>query len=149
MEITDLLPAQVPEIAEMETRIFSDPWTEAQITSQLTGEGHIFLAAVESGSVLGYISAMYVLDEGYVGNVAVREDCRCRGVGQALVEAMTARAGEKRLAFLTLEVRESNLSARRLYARCGYKDVGLRKNYYEKPRENAVLMTLELNRRCK
>ena len=144
MEITDVLPAQVPEIAEMEKCIFSDPWTEAQIASQLTGEGHIFLAATEDGKLLGYISAMYVLDEGYVGNVAVRENCRGRGIGQALVEAMTVRAEALHLAFLTLEVRESNAPARRLYARCGYTDVGLRKNYYEKPRENAVLMTLNL-----
>ena len=141
MRITDALPEQVPEIARMERQIFSDPWTEAMLVSQLTGEGHVFLTAEENGEVLGYISAMYVLDEGYVGNVAVREDCRCRGVGQALVETMTARGRELALSFLTLEVRESNFSARRLYARCGYKDVGLRKNYYEKPRENALIMT--------
>jgi len=145
MIITDVRPEQVPEIAEMEQRIFSDPWTEAQISSQLTGEGHVFLAAEEDGALLGYISAMYVLDEGYVGNVAVSENCRCRGVGYALVEAMTERARALKLAFLTLEVRESNGEARRLYARCGYEAVGLRKNYYEKPRENAVLMTLNLD----
>ena len=148
MRISDARIEQVPSIAAMEQRIFSDPWTEAQIASQLTGEGHVFLTAEENGDVLGYISAVYVLDEGYIGNVAVAEDCRCRGVGQALVEAMRTRAEVLRLSFLTLEVRESNGSARRLYARCGYKDVGLRKNYYEKPRENAVLMTLELNKSC-
>ena len=78
---------------------------------------------------------------GYVGNLAVRPDRRRQGLGAALVAAMGAAAREKGLAFLTLEVRESNLPARRLYEKCGFAAVGTRKNYYEKPTENAVLMT--------
>lgn len=149
MTIIDATENEVPQIAQIEKLCFSDPWTAEQIASQRTGENHVFLAAVEAGETLGYISLMYVLDEGYIGNVAVAPEHRRRGLGRALVEAMTARARQLELAFLTLEVREGNLPARSLYARCGYRDVGLRKNYYEKPRENAVLMTLELKTNCR
>lgn len=149
MTIIDATENEVPQIAQIEKLCFSDPWTEEQIASQRTGENHVFLAAVEAGETLGYISLMHVLDEGYIGNVAVAPEHRRRGLGRELVEAMTARARQLELAFLTLEVREGNLPARSLYARCGYRDVGLRKNYYEKPRENAVLMTLELKTNCR
>ena len=145
MKIIDAEKRQVPRIAEIETQCFSDPWPAEQIERLLTDGSHIFLAAEENGETLGYISLMYVLDEGYIGNVAVAPEGRRRGLGRALVEAMTARAKALELDFLTLEVRESNLPARALYTQCGYRDVGLRRNYYEKPRENAVLMTLELN----
>lgn len=148
MTIIDATEKQFPQIAQIEKLCFSDPWTEEQIAAQRTGENHVFLAAVESGETLGYISLMHVLDEGYIGNVAVAPEYRRRGVGKALVGAMTARAEALDLTFLTLEVREGNLPARALYAQCGYRDVGLRKNYYEKPRENAVLMTLELKTSC-
>ena len=148
MTVSDAERGQVPDIARIERACFSDPWTEAQIASQLTDESHVFLAAAENGETLGYISLMHVLDEGYIGNVAVAPEHRRQGVGRTLVEAMTARARALSLAFLTLEVRESNFPARTLYAACGYRDVGLRRDYYEKPRENAVLMTLELNDDC-
>jgi ribosomal-protein-alanine N-acetyltransferase len=71
----------------------------------------------------------------------VRPAARRRGIGRALTLSLCAEARERDLAFLTLEVRESNLPARRLYESCGFADVGVRKNYYEKPREDAVLMT--------
>lgn len=144
MRIVDASTAQSPQIAEIEKLCFSDPWPLEQIERLLSGEGYVFLAAEEQGTIWGYISLQYVLDEGYIGNVAVSPEHRRCGVGYALVEAMTERAKALQLAFLTLEVRESNAAARALYGRCGYRDVGLRRGYYEKPREDAVLMTLEL-----
>lgn len=144
MTILDAGEAQIAQIAQIEKACFSDPWPEDTLRAHRTGENHIFLAAVEGEETLGYISLTYVLDEGYIGNVAVSPTARRRGVGLALVEEMTSRAKALGLAFLTLEVRESNHAARALYARCGYRDVGLRRGYYEKPREDAILMTLDL-----
>lgn len=144
MNIVDMGEVHVPQIARIEQLCFSDPWTVEQIDAQRTGPGHVFLAAAENDQVAGYISLMYVLDEGYIGNVAVAPAFRRRGLGRALVEAMITRARGLKLSFLTLEVRQSNFPARRLYAGCGFRDVGLRRKYYEKPREDAVLMTLEL-----
>ncbi|MBE6967740.1 MAG: ribosomal-protein-alanine N-acetyltransferase [Ruminococcaceae bacterium] len=144
MTILDAGEAQFAQIAQIENACFSDPWPEEILRAHRTGENHVFLAAVEGEETLGYISLTYVLDEGYIGNVAVSPTARRRGVGLALVEEMTSRAKALGLAFLTLEVRESNHAARALYARCGYRDVGLRRGYYEKPREDAILMTLDL-----
>ena len=87
---------------------------------------------------------MYVLDEGYVSNVAVDPDCRRMGIADALICEIVSRAKALELSFVTLEVRESNAPARRLYEKHGFENVGLRKNYYDFPKENAILMTLLL-----
>ena len=87
---------------------------------------------------------MLAADEGYISNVAVDPEHRRQGIGGALIAELVRRAQERSLVFLTLEARESNAPARALYAQHGFSDVGVRKNYYEKPREDAILMTLFL-----
>jgi len=100
------------------------------------------LAALDDdGIVLGYVGLMFVLDEGYISNVAVAPEERRQGVADALISALVDRTRNK-LAFLTLEVRESNAAAISLYKKHGFEIVGNRKNYYERPRESALLMTL-------
>ncbi|MFB0921525.1 MAG: ribosomal protein S18-alanine N-acetyltransferase, partial [Oscillospiraceae bacterium] len=89
----------------------------------------------------GYIGLMYVLDEGYISNVAVSPVYRRRGVADALIEALIERTKDT-LAFMTLEVRESNHAAKYLYSKHGFETVGKRKNYYDRPKEDALLMTL-------
>lgn len=140
--ICDATTELVPQIAELEEQCFSLPWTEAQLISQLPDERHEFIAALdENGRVAGYVGMMFVLDEGYISNVAVDSSLRRRGIGDALIAEMNSRAQKRGLAFVTLEVRESNAPAIALYAKHGYVRVGERKNYYDFPRENAILMT--------
>lgn len=143
VSIADVAEAQLPQIAALERRCFSMPWTEAMLRSQTT-PGHMFLAAAEKDAVLGYVGLTYVLEEGYVSNVAVAPERRRRGIADALLAALERRAREKELSFLTLEVRAGNAPAIALYQKHGFRAVGRRKNYYEKPREDAILMTLEL-----
>ena len=140
--IVDITKAQLAQIEEIERQCFSCPWTIEQLQSQLPDERHVFLAAVDnSGEVLGYVGMMFVLDEGYISNVAVAPACRRQGVADALISALTARAGELGLAFVTLEVRAGNEPAKALYAKHGFVPVGRRKNYYDLPKEDAILMT--------
>lgn len=140
--ICDATTELVPQIAALEEQCFSLPWTEAQLISQLPDERHEFIAALdENGRVAGYVGMMFVLDEGYISNVAVDSSLRRRGIGDALIAEMNSRAQKHGLAFVTLEVRESNAPAIALYAKHGYVPVGERKNYYDFPRENAILMT--------
>lgn len=140
--ICDATTELVPQIAALEEQCFSLPWTEAQLISQLPDERHEFIAALdENGRVVGYVGMMFVLDEGYISNVAVDRSLRRRGIGDALIAEMNLRAQKRGLAFVTLEVRESNAPAIALYAKHGYVRVGERKNYYDFPRENAILMT--------
>ena len=96
------------------------------------------------GEPAGYAGYYAVLDEGYITNVAVREVFRRRHIADRLMEELEHRAKEDGLAFLTLEVRESNAPAVALYSKHGFETRGLRKNYYERPRENALIMTLDL-----
>ena len=132
----------VADIEQLEKLCFSVPWTREQIISQLPDDMHVFIVAEEdNGAVIGYVGLMCVLDEGYISNVAVSPAHRRQGIGDALIERLTALAEEKRLSFMTLEVREGNIPARALYKKHGFTDVGLRKNYYTLPTENAVLMT--------
>ena len=141
MKITDANEAMLPQISEIERACFSDPWTLPILQSQLA---HVFIAALEGETVVGYAGLTHVLDEGSITNVAVAPEWRRRGVADALLLDLERRARTLALAFLTLEVRSGNAPAIALYEKHGYKVVGRRKNYYEKPVEDALLMTLEL-----
>ena len=83
------------------------------------------------------------MDEGYILNIAVRPDCRRQQIASQLLEVFINFAQGNRLSFLTLEVRASNAPAIALYERWGFAEAGRRRNYYEYPREDAVIMTRE------
>ena len=104
-------------------------------------DGGVILAAGEGDVLLGYVWARFVLDEGEIGNIAVAPEHRRCGVGAALLGALFAESERRGAAVLRLEVRGSNLAARRLYEKNGFETVGKRKNYYEKPTEDAILMS--------
>ena len=140
--IIDTTQTQLEQIEKIEQQCFSCPWTLDQLRSQLSDDRHVFLAAVDAGgTVLGYVGMMFVLDEGYISNVAVAPDFRRQGVADALISALMTRAEELNLAFVTLEVRAGNEPAKALYAKHGFVPVGRRKNYYDLPKEDAILMT--------
>ena len=142
--VRDAREADIPALAALEKECFSLPWTEEQLRASLPGERSVLLAAEGAGKVLGYVGMMHVLDEGYLSNVAVDPACRRQGVAKALIAELLRRAGEFSLAFVTLEVRESNTPAIALYEGFGFAPVGRRKNYYDAPKEDAVLMTVYL-----
>lgn len=140
--IIDTTETQLEQIEKIEQQCFSCPWTLDQLRSQLSDDRHVFLAAVDAGgTVLGYVGMMFVLDEGYISNVAVAPDFRRQGVADSLISALMTRAEELALAFVTLEVRAGNEPAKSLYAKHGFVPVGRRKNYYDLPKEDAILMT--------
>lgn len=133
----------ISQIAALEQACFSHPWSEGMLREELWNDSAVVVTAQgEDGTVLGYAGLQTVLDEGYINNVAVGEAFRRRGVADELIAAFV-RFGRARLAFLTLEVRSSNAAAIALYAKHGFREVGRRKNYYDDPKEDAVLMTLE------
>ncbi len=148
--IIDALPEHIPQIAAIEKENFSCPMDAAFLTSQLHDHMHDFIAAVApDGRVLGYVGMTSVLDEGDISNIAVVSDCRRQGIGEALMRRLLALGEARGLSSITLEARESNCPAIALYGKFGFEAVGLRKNYYEKPRESAVLMTYYLKQRRK
>ena len=145
-EIIDAAEWMLPQLEELERRCFSLPWTREQLKGQLPDEHHVFLTALRGEQLLAYVGMMHVLDEGYISNVAVAPEERRQGIGDALIEELMRRAEGLALSFVTLEVRESNLPAAALYEKHGFSPVGRRKNYYELPREDAILMTNYLER---
>lgn len=140
-KISDVREEHFEQVLELEKKCFSVPWTPEQLSAQMPDKMHVFIVAENDAELLGYVGMMYVLDEGYISNVAVSPDYRRQGIGDELINELLCRAEELSLAFVTLEVRESNVSARTLYAKHGFKDVGRRKNYYNFPTEDAILMT--------
>lgn len=131
----------IPELAEIEQLCFAVPWSEKQLLEELENPLGSYFVAVEDGRILGYIGSQTVIDETCVMNVAVRPDCRGKRLGSLLMEALVQDCLEKGSRLLTLEVRVSNEPALALYRAFGFQQVGLRKGYYEKPREDAIIMT--------
>ena len=130
------------EVAELERICFSAPWSRNMLAEELDNALSAFLVALDGdGKVVGYAGLQVILDEGYITNVAVRPEWRRRGVAGKLLQVFLDFAQANRLAFLTLEVRESNYGAIALYGSRGIRSVGRRRNYYEHPREDALIMT--------
>ncbi|MGI6498646.1 MAG: ribosomal protein S18-alanine N-acetyltransferase [Oscillospiraceae bacterium] len=135
----------VPLAAALEAACFSVPWSEKQLAGDLERDTTAYFAALdEQGAVVGYAGFYTVLDEASITNVAVHPGCRRQGIGQALLRALLEEARARKMACLTLEVRESNVPAIRLYMAQGFEVAGRRRRYYEKPPEDAILMTIPL-----
>ena len=139
--IIDAEKRHIADLEELEKLCFSTPWNAQMLESQLPDDRHVFIVAESDCELLGYVGMMYVLDEGYISNVAVSPKFRRQGIADALIAELVKRAEELELSFVTLEVRSSNDAARALYSKHGFSDVGIRKNYYNFPKEDAILMT--------
>ena len=144
VRIVPMTADHLDEVAELERVCFSVPWSRNMLKEELDNALSALLVALDDdGRVVGYAGVQVILDEGYITNVAVRPDCRRRGVAAQLLKVFLDFAEGNKLAFLTLEVRESNHAAIILYGRHGFRSVGRRRNYYEHPREDAIIMTRE------
>lgn len=143
MTIRKMGPEHVEQIAELEKLCFSDPWSENSIASELCNPLSLWLVAEAAGTVVGYVGSQTVMDETDMMNIAVHPDCRRQGVAAALVNALVASLKDAGSHSLTLEVRASNAPARALYDMLGFQQVGLRRNYYHNPKEDALILRKE------
>lgn len=144
INIVPLNGGHLDGMEELERQCFSDPWSRKTLEVLLEDPHAYGLAAVDgAGTLLGYASLHVVLDEGHINNIAVHPAMRRQGVATALLLALRQYSLAQNLAFLTLEVRDSNLGAKALYAGQGFAEVGRRRGYYAHPKEDAIIMTLE------
>jgi len=134
----------VAAVAEMERQCFSDPWSEKSVASELNNPLSLWLIAEVDGVVAGYVGSQTVLDSADMMNLAVSQSFRRQGIGERLVNCLTEELKEKGVKTLLLEVRISNEPARELYQKLGFEVVGKRPRYYEKPREDALILRKEL-----
>ena len=144
VRIVPMTADHLDEVAELERICFSAPWSRNMLAEELDNALSALLVALDdSDRVVGYAGVQVILDEGYITNVAVRPECRRQGIAGKLLDVFLNFAEGNKLAFLTLEVRASNEAAIILYGTRGFRGVGRRRNYYEHPREDAIIMTKE------
>ena len=141
-QIAPALPADAEGLARLEVECFPHPRSEAAILSEINQpERYLLLTYKVQGRFTGYVGLEYVLDEGYITDLAVFPKYRRHGVGTALMRELECQGRKLGLRFLTLEVRAGNRAALGLYRGLGYQEVGRRVGFYTDPREDAVLMT--------
>ena len=143
MNIVPMNEHHVPQIALLEQECFADPWSEQSIASELHNPLSLWLVAQEGQTLLGYVGSQTCLDETDMMNIAVSPASRRQGVARALIEALVSALRQRGSKQLTLEVRASNGPARQLYESLGFLQVGLRKNYYRNPKEDALILRKE------
>lgn len=139
-EIVKMNESHIASVAALERECFASPWTEEQLRDELGKDYARFFVAVADDKVIGYIGAFNVVGEVSVTNLAVTEGCRKCGVASALINELESVSKAENAEFITLEVRASNEKAIKLYEKCGFTKSGLRKGFYRKPVEDAILM---------
>ena len=143
MMIRYMTAADVPQVAGLERICFADPWSERSVASELDNALSLWLVAMEGEKLIGYVGSQTVMGETDMMNIAVDPDFRRKGIAEKLVEALVAELKARESHCLTLEVRASNEPARALYEKLGFSQVGLRKNYYRNPKEDALILRKE------
>jgi ribosomal-protein-alanine N-acetyltransferase len=146
MKIIAMNESHVPQIAALEKLCFSDAWSENSIRSELTNQLSLWLVAVDGDRVAGYIGSQTVLGWADMMNLCVSPDYRRQGLGEQLTAELERQLRENRVECLTLEVRVSNAPAIALYEKLGFVQVGKRPRYYEKPREDALILRKEFGK---
>ena len=146
MEKRDLL-----QVEAIETALFSDAWSEQGFEDTLNSPYVISLVAIDAAedTILGYIIMYVSFEEGEISNVAVAKSAQNRGIGSALMQAILEKGLEESVTRFILEVRVSNTPAIALYKKFGFTEIGIRRDFYEKPREDALIMVREKeNEKC-
>ena len=143
IQIVPMNADHLEELEKLERICFSRPWSRKMLAEELENQCAAFLVAQDSitQQVMGYAGLLVMADEGYITNVAVFPEFRRQGVAAKLIAVFENFARGNKLAFLTREVRPSNTAAIALYKGFGFEEVGRRKNYYDLPKEDALILT--------
>ncbi len=140
MLIRKMLESDVVQVHQIEKEIFSQPWSEEDFYSSLKNTNNLYLVAEIHGEIVGYCGCWGIAGEGDIYNVAVKTQFRRKRIGLEMLQELIREGQTKGLGTFTLEVRRSNLAAIRLYETLGFEQVAIRKDFYQKPNEDAVIM---------
>ena len=140
MDFRRSIPADATGIAALEEEIFSDAWSYRDIQDLICTEGGMCFTAIDGGEVIAYVIGRLIAPEGEIYRVAVAPHKRQRGIGYRLLDYAVKTAKGQGLERLFLEVRSKNVPAIRLYTAYGFKEIGIRKNYYKNPDDDAIVM---------
>ncbi len=137
--------SDIPQVQLVEGKCFTTPWSRNIFLSEITRNDNAFYVVAEKEErVIGYAGLWIILDEGHITNIAVHPDFQRQGIGEALMEEITLYALKKGVTRMTLEVRLSNHRAQALYTKLGFAPSGVRKQYYQDDKEDALIMWREL-----
>ena len=142
LNIRKMESSDAEEVSSIEQQIFSQPWSRQGFLDALAMENAIFLVAETDGKLAGYCGMYCAADEGEITNVAVSAEFRGKGIGKKLMEQFLKEAKNAGVRTVILEVRVSNEAAIQLYKSFGFTIQGIRKGFYESPREDGYVMTL-------
>lgn len=140
VEIVPLKESHVEEISKINSLSFHTPWSKESILKELDNKFARYVVASIDGRVIGYGGVWLIVDEGHITNIAVHPEYRGIGVGDMLVDSIIEICNLEDIDGVTLEVRESNTPARRLYEKHGFIDEAKRKGYYQDTKEDAIIM---------
>lgn len=140
MRVRRMTEEDCTQVAEIEAENFSMPWSRMDFLKAVQSPEYLYLVAEENGEILGYCGCIIVLDEAEIPNVCVCKSARKQGIGRNMLQKLLGEAKKRNVTVLYLEVRQSNAAAQALYRQLGFEEIGIRKNFYERPQENAVLM---------
>lgn len=144
IKVVPMEPEHLDAVMAIENVSFPIPWRrEAFLFEILLNETADYVVALYRDQVVGYGGMWLVLDEAHITNIAVHPDCRGRGIGRRILQELIKRAALRGATKMTLEVRPSNLIARKLYRDLGFEEKGVRKRYYQDNHEDAIIMWLE------
>lgn len=136
--------SDIEKVAALENAYFTDAWTAKSIYETACQSQAFIVVAEEENEIAGYCIVYHVMDEGEIARIAVADTYRRQGIGCELLDTVCEIGKEFGLTRLLLEVRESNEGARGFYRAYGFAEDGLRKNFYEMPKEHAVLMSKQI-----
>lgn len=134
----------IKQIAKLEKKTFSDAWTAKSLQDTLEQKQAFITVAEADGKVVGYCIIYYVMDEAEIARIAICDTVRRNGIGKGLLRYTCECCSERGVDRLLLDVRESNVGAIAFYEHFGFQKDGMRKQFYEMPKEDAVLMSMSL-----
>ncbi|NLK73980.1 MAG: ribosomal protein S18-alanine N-acetyltransferase [Clostridiales bacterium] len=140
MIIRKMREEDLASVAEIEKMIFTEPWREEDFRKAIGDSNNLYLVAEQAGEIAGYCGYWGIAGEGNIYNVAVKDTFRRKGLGYRMLSELIRRGLDNNISAYTLEVRCSNTSAINLYERLGFINTGIRKDFYNKPKEDAVIM---------
>ncbi len=143
MMIRTMKEKDLAAVHQIECSIFSKPWSMADFTDSIRSPENIYLVVEKQDEIVAYCGLWGVAGEGQINNVAVKQNLRGQGIGRAMLSLLIKLGRKQGLRAFTLEVRVSNLPAIALYRKLGFKDAGVRRNFYEAPAEDALIMWLQ------
>ncbi len=141
LEIQQMTQEHIDDVLTIEQSCFALPWTREDFEREMTeNKLAIYIIAVLDGKIVGYAGMWHVVTEGHITNVAVLQEYRKQGIGNALIEEIIRIAEQREMIGITLEVRISNIAAQKLYTKYGFRPEGFRKKYYQDTKEDAIIM---------